>query len=108
MPTVPDIFDAIASSDLDQLKQLVGNDPTLAASRNEAGVSALMTAAYHQNADMVKLLRDTNPELDIFEAASLGDVARVRTLQGDPKSATSQSSDGFTPLHLRPSLINPR
>ena len=49
---------------------------------------------------MVKLLRDAIPELDIFEAASFGDVGRVQTLLGDPQNATSRSGDGFTPLHL--------
>ncbi len=49
MPTFQDVFNAISSRDLGQLNQLISGDNTLASSRNEAGVSALMTAAYHQN-----------------------------------------------------------
>lgn len=100
MAAFQDVFDAIASRDLDRLNQLISGDDALASARNEAGVSALMTAAYHQNADMVKLIREALPELDIFEAVSLGDLDRVQELLDSSESVASHSGDGFTPLHL--------
>lgn len=67
MGAAQNVFDAIEKGDFNQLKMLVGDDTSLAGTRNEAGVSALMTAAYHQRADMVELLRDTLPERGTFQ-----------------------------------------
>ena len=41
------------------------------------------------------------PELDVFDAAAVGDVDRLRTLlDDDPELVNDVASDGFTPLHL--------
>jgi ankyrin repeat protein len=42
-----------------------------------------------------------DPVLDVFDAASLGDVDRLRELlDADPSSSTAYSADGFTALHF--------
>jgi ankyrin repeat protein len=95
-------FGAVKSGDGKRLAELLTEDPTLAIARDENGVSLRLQACYHRRADMLAMLRDAGPPLDIFEAAALPD-AEVRgeeLLRDDPDLARAWSSDGFTPLHL--------
>lgn len=96
-----DIFSAITADDAGKVKELIAQHPDVGHARNPAGVSALMQARYENRMELVELLRRAAGELDIFEAATLGDIARLRTLvTSDPGLLKAQSSDGFTPLHL--------
>ena len=95
------IFEAIASGDVDRVRELVAADPSVAAARGADGVSALLQARYRGRLDLVEALLEAGPELDVFEAAALGDTTRLRELlDADPELAGAWSSDGFTPLHL--------
>ena len=49
----------------------------MAHARNQAGISALMQARYENRLEIVELLREAAGDLDVFEAAALGDVARL-------------------------------
>jgi ankyrin repeat protein len=100
MGAASDVFAAIADGNVKQVRQLVDEDANLAAARNEAGVSALMTAAYHQKAEIVALLQRALTELDVFESVAVGDIARLRKLLEHPANAVQRSADGFTPLHF--------
>lgn len=61
-------------------------------------LSPLMQALYAGDRGRAEELR--YPELDVFEAAALGDVERLRILlEADPSLASAWSVDGFTPLH---------
>jgi ankyrin repeat protein len=65
------------------------------------GVSALLRAVYRGDAAAVAAILATGPELDIFEAAAVGDLARVRALiEADPSQARAFAVDGFHPLGL--------
>ena len=69
--------------------------------RNRAVPSELMQALYSRRHDDVKRLLADEPDLDVFEAAALGKVPRLRNLvQADPTLTACWSEDGFTPLHL--------
>jgi uncharacterized protein len=95
------IFEAISAGDLDGVKELVAHDPALAAARDEQGLSAVTQAAYHWHGEIVDCLLATEPELDAFEAATVGRTERFRELvETDPELATAFSPDGFTALHL--------
>ena len=97
----PEFFAAIHDNDCARVEQLLAGDASLARARNQNGVSALMQARYEGRHEIVALLRARAGDLDVFEAATLGDVARLRALlASDPASAKSFSNDGFTPLHL--------
>jgi ankyrin repeat protein len=51
--------------------------------------------------EIAELLRNIAGELDIFEAATLGDLPRLRALlANDSELAKAFSNDGFTALHL--------
>src|SRR5664279_776990 len=96
-----ELFDAIRADDKDKVAQLIAANPSLARARNEAGISALMQARYGFRPEIVELLRNAVGDLDVFEAATLGDVPRLHALlANDPGLARSYSSDGFTALQL--------
>ena len=96
-----DVFSAITANDKDRIAQLIAANPAVAHARNAGGISALMQARYENRAEIVELLRPVAGELDIFEAAALGNVARLnKLLTNDREVVKARGADGFTPLHL--------
>jgi ankyrin repeat protein len=62
-------------------------------------MSAIMQALYRGDDEAARRLAET-AELDVFEAAALGDVARLgEVLAADPTFAKARSDDDFTALH---------
>lgn len=61
-------------------------------------VSPLLQALYEGRSEDAERLR--HPELDLFEAAALGDVPRLRELLDAGADPNEFASDGFTPLTL--------
>lgn len=95
------IVQAIKDGDADAARKLVQQDASLAAARDEKGVSAVMLAAYYRQREVLSVLLAANPPLDLFEAAALGKRELAGKLIDDnPSSVTAHSPDGFTPLHL--------
>ena len=96
-----ELFEAIHDNDRVKVEHLLAEDPTVARARSESGVSALMQARYEGRREIVELLRTCAAELDVFEAAALGDTGRLRKLlAAGPALAKVFSADGFTALHL--------
>jgi ankyrin repeat protein len=96
-----EIFEAIRTGDTAKVSSLLAADPANARARDDAGISAIMQARYQRQQAIVDLLRNTAGDLDIFEAATLGDTTRLRSLLRDhPDLVCTFSADGFTPLHL--------
>jgi ankyrin repeat protein len=96
-----DFFAAIHDNDLARVEQLLAADPALAGARNQTGVRAIMQARYEGRHELVALLRSKSGELDVFEAATLGDLPRLRALLStDTTVVKGYSNDGFTALHL--------
>ena len=64
-------------------------------------MSELLHAVYRGDQKKADELLAQNPELDIFEAAAVGDTDRVRELlRADPQTANAWAEDGFQPLGL--------
>jgi uncharacterized protein len=98
---VDELFVAITARDQAAVDRILAADPGAASAVDANGVSALLTAAYHGNAAAVSALRATGIELNVFEAAAVGDLGRVRALvDGDPALARAFAPDGFHPLGL--------
>jgi len=96
-----EIFDVIRAGNVDRLREILTAAPDAAGARNERGHSAVLIAQYHRQREMVDLLLAADPELDVFDAASVGRADRVGALlEVDPGLIGGWSSDGFTPLHL--------
>ncbi|MGH2997075.1 MAG: ankyrin repeat domain-containing protein [Gaiellaceae bacterium] len=96
-----EIFGAIEAGDAERVRALADADPAVALVRDEDGVSAVLQARYYGRTDMVDALLADHPGLDLFEAAAVGRVERVRELlDHDPARGCTWSPDGFTALHL--------
>ena len=65
-----------------------------------AELSPILKALYGGDRDEAERLREEADELDVFEAAALGDLDRLRALlEEDGDAARAWSADGFTALH---------
>ena len=96
-----DAFAAVKAGDLALLKQVLAASPDKASSRDDAGISLLMTALYRKRHDMAEEILAHHGALDLFEASSLGKIDRVRViLARDPGAIDLHSTDGYAPLHL--------
>lgn len=95
------LIELIKTGDTEALKTRLADDPDLANSKTEQGISLLQFAAYCRNASAVELLKNLKQELDIFEAASIGDQSLVtQSVDSNPSLINTFSTDGFTPLGL--------
>ena len=95
----------IRSGTTAEIADAVHADPRLAVWRDAQGVSALMWCIYSGQTVVRDFLRASVSEhsilLDIFEAAAIGDDARLAVLVVEhPEQANEHSGDGWTPLHL--------
>lgn len=96
-----ELFEAISSGDVDRVRDLIAAEPAIAGSRGPDGVSAILTAHYRRNSDIVDELRKARPALDVFEASALGANDQLaELLRGDASLALAWSGDGFSALHL--------
>ena len=101
MQAAQEVFDVIRAGDATRLAALLAADRSLVNVRNERGHSPVLIAQYHQRGELVQMLLAAGPELDIFDAASVGRTARVaELLDRDAALVTAYSSDGFFPLGL--------
>ena len=97
-------LDLVKRGDTQEIADWVKDDPQIAESRDAQGVSALLWAVYSGHTVVRDFLR-SGLELDLAEAAAVGDAARLRELLGaDPATAkeraNSRSADGWPLLHL--------
>jgi ankyrin repeat protein len=108
-------FELLRAGDVEALRQLLVQDSAYAEARDSKGVSLLMQCLYRGHHDLVELIASNkiaskkiagkNKALDIFEAAALGRLDRLKEIIGDdgvrdPSLINSHSTDGFTALHL--------
>jgi ankyrin repeat protein len=94
-------IDAIKAGEFERVKAMVSGDPTLIDARSRTGESAILTAVYHRQKEIVNLLVARGAALSLFEACAAGEVERVeRLLADDPSALGHYSGDGWTPLHL--------
>jgi ankyrin repeat protein len=101
MASTDEIFEAIEAGDADRVRAILVREPNSASVRDEEGVSALMRARYRLDAPIAQAILSADPDLDVFEAASFGDVDRLSELLAeDPSLAGARSGDGFTALHF--------
>ena len=84
-------------------------DPSLITSRDAQGVSAFLWSIYSGQPLVRDFLLTRLPDLDIFEAAALGDCGRIeRLLQQDGQLIHQISADGWSPLHLAAAFGGPQ
>jgi len=80
---------------------MVSAEPELIDARSRTGDSAILTAVYHRQKEIVNLLVSRGVTLTLFEACAAGELERAERLVGDdPAAINAFSGDGWTALHL--------
>ena len=92
-------IDAIKAGEFERVKRMASDDPALIDSRSRTGESAILTAVYHRQKEIVNLLVARGAAMSIFEACAAGEVERAERLVGTA-AVNDYSTDGWTPLHL--------
>lgn len=96
-----EITELIKAGENEKLKAQLNSNPSLAEGTTEQGISFLQFAAYCNNNNAIDIIRKHKNNLDIYEAASIGDrTILFQLLNKNPELINSFSSDGFTILGL--------
>jgi uncharacterized protein len=93
-------LELLKSNDIEGIRLLFEQDPSTADLRDSSGVSLLMQVIYRGQHDLADAMANKKRELDIFEAASLGRLDRLKELVPSRSLTNSFSKDGFTALHF--------
>lgn len=102
------VFDLIQAGDREGLKALLVENPDLGKLRDARGVSALIQALYHFKEDLAELLAEGHDDLDLLEAAAMGDEERVSALLSEDSSTINRfSADGFSALQYAAFFCRP-
>ena len=108
MSTTEDLVAAVKGGDAASVAQLVRDEPGLASTRDADGVSVLMLSRNRSNRAVTDALLAADPDLDVFEAAALGYLDRLRErLEEDLERTRLLSADGYTALHLAAFFAKP-
>jgi uncharacterized protein len=95
------LIDAIKAGEFERVKAMVSADPELIDSRSRSGDSAILTAVYYRQKEIVNLLVARGARMTVCEASAAGEIERVEQLvTADPAAVRAYSGDGWTPLHL--------
>ncbi|MCA9970084.1 MAG: ankyrin repeat domain-containing protein, partial [Anaerolineales bacterium] len=95
------LLQAVSADDATAVSGILSAQPTLANACSQAGLSAVITAAYMQRRQALAALLAAGPRLSVHDAAAVGDLARVQELVGAwPGYANQMARDGFSPLQL--------
>jgi ankyrin repeat protein len=95
------IFDAIEANDVDQVRAILAGDPAAAAAHDTEDLPVVRFAQYRGRDEIVALILAAKPALDFWDAATVGDIDRMRALlDTDPGLVAVHSNDGMTPLGL--------
>lgn len=96
MSLADELLQAVKARNAARVEELLRADPNLI---HLEGL--VRTAAYSGASEVLQVILAQNPALDIFEAALVGDAARIRQLaDGDPHLVHATDCDGFMALHL--------
>ena len=94
-------FAAVEAGDVDLVRILLDEEPTLLATVSAEGVRAPLTALYSRHPALADELAARSEPLDVHEASAFDDNGRLRTLLAeDPGWVRAWSVDGWQPLHL--------
>ncbi|MEA3199577.1 MAG: uncharacterized protein QOE90_1005 [Thermoplasmata archaeon] len=95
------VIQALKDKDVKRLDALLRERPARADARTPEGMSALQLAAYLRFAAGVRALREAGAQPDVWAAAALGDVERLRALAAQDRTLVAKPGpDGAAPLHL--------
>lgn len=101
MTDVKTFQESVKKGELGAVRSALAEDPELLDATNQAGQSAFLLAMYYRQRETAEYLLSLGPKLDLFNACVAGQTGRViEEIRANPGLLESQSSDGWTPLHL--------
>ena len=96
-----DLLEAVRAGDTSTVDRLLGEEPGLIGARDADGLSPITVAAYHGREEVALRLLARDPTLDVFEAATVGDLGRLaELLDGNGSLVDAWSVDGWQALML--------
>lgn len=96
-----EFLEAVKTGNREAVERMLLADPSLLGARDSNGTSALLLSYYHDKYAVSQALLARWPELDIFEAATVGDAERIRAIvRKDSTRLNAVAPDGFHPLGL--------
>ncbi len=96
-----EFLDAVKKNESPRILQLLEAQPSLANARDKDGVSAVFLALYRGNKQAAQEIASRKSDLDVFEAAALGNLGQLKALvDHDASLVRAYSPDGFTALAL--------
>ncbi len=99
-------FELLRGGDFGGLRRLIEEEPGCAEARDANGVSLVMQCLYRGQRDLAEAVASKKKAPDIFEAAALGRMERLKELASDASAVNdcsavnARSADGFTALHF--------
>lgn len=94
-------FNAVAVNDTEKVRELVEASPELAAARDAEGRTPILLALFFGHREVAQLLREKVSELNLYEAAALGETDTLKKwIEKDPESLDRSAPDGFGALGL--------
>lgn len=96
-------LETLRQRDFARVRALVEKEPSLAAARAPDGMTLLRHCIYARAHDAVAALLAAGARPDVFDAAALGDVPRLREIVSADRAlanARAPPGDGVMPLHL--------
>ncbi len=101
MISLDSFFSAIEDGDFEAVKEMLDEDPGLVNARSIDGMSPVLAAMYYEHPGIAQLIVTFGAQLNIFEAAAVGRLDRVREiLDESPDLVDDIAPDGFQPLGL--------
>ena len=98
---VAELFSKAGVGNVPRVAEMLRYRPELARCRNRNGLPVLLFARYMGQTDVLRMLIDAGPPLDVFEAAAIDDGDGVRAaLSLDPSGNAVFDANGRTALHL--------
>ena len=96
-----EFLESIQKGDKVKVNQLLATNPELANSKTKDGVSVILHAFYYGQTDIARAIAEKKKDHNVFEAAVLGRLERVKSLvTRDHSLVGSYSPDGFSVLAL--------
>lgn len=99
--STPQFLKAVIEDEREEVARMIIHDERLVHSRDASGATAIQLACYHGLDEMAGVLVRSEVALDLWEAAAVGDAARVAAvLDAEPALRDAFSEDGFPALVL--------
>ncbi len=99
MADVQSLVASIQAGDVASIRSALQSSPELASARDANGISLVCLAMYMGQRDVADQLAHDRRDLDVFEASTIGDAERVKSLvSAQPDLKDAFSPDGYHPL----------